>query len=87
MGEVQSKIIKLLSKKNDLTINAIASIINVDRHTAAKNLEVLKGQGLIDYRDSGKSKLWSMAESPLLNSLKRTNQSSICISYLRQISN
>ncbi|HYD03732.1 MAG TPA: helix-turn-helix domain-containing protein [Alphaproteobacteria bacterium] len=85
MGEVQSRIIKLLSKAgSELTINDIASSMNIDRHTAAKNLEVLRGQGLINYREAGKSKLWKLSASPLIDALQN-KQNSILIDNFKDI--
>ncbi len=58
----------------DLTIIDIAQKMDIDRHTAAKRLESLRSQGLVDFRTVGKSKLWRLS-NPLIGVLK--NNSSI----------
>jgi predicted transcriptional regulator len=71
MDIIEHKILNLLKdKEEDITINEIAENIRVDRHTAAKRLEMLKSQGLVEYRMVGKSKMWKISKSPFLNALR-----------------
>jgi predicted transcriptional regulator len=71
MRGAQNKIIDLLRVKEvDLTISQIASETRMDRHTAAKHLESLKSKGLVENRNIGKSKLWKLTKSPLIEALK-----------------
>ncbi|MFW6378826.1 MAG: HTH domain-containing protein [Nanoarchaeota archaeon] len=65
------EIIKLLKHAPyDMTITEIASKVGVERHTAAKHLEKLHAKGLCEYRIVGRSKLWRLADSPLLSIFK-----------------
>ncbi len=71
MRGAQNKIIDLLRNKEvDLTISQIASETRMDRHTASKHLESLKSKGLVENRVIGKSKLWKLSKSPLIEALK-----------------
>ncbi len=71
MRGAQNKIIDVLRNKEiDLTISQIALETKMDRHTAAKHLESLKAKGLAESRNIGKSKLWKLSKSPLLEALK-----------------
>lgn len=71
MDAIDHKILNVLKdKEEDITTNAIADIIRIDRHTAAKRLEVLRGKSLVEYRIVGKSKMWKISASPFLNALK-----------------
>lgn len=71
MRGVENKIIEVLREKEvDLTITQIALEASLDRHTAAKHLESLKAKGLVESRTVGKSKLWKLSKSPLLEALK-----------------
>ncbi len=70
MDIIEHKIIMLLKDKNeDITINDIAKNIGIDRHTAAKRLDVLKSQGLVEYRNIGKSKVWKISKNPFITAL------------------
>lgn len=71
MRGAQNKIIEVLrSKEIDLTISQIALETRMERHTAAKHLESLKSKGLVESREVGKSKLWKLSKSPLIEALK-----------------
>jgi predicted transcriptional regulator len=71
MDIIEHRIISLLKDKDeDITINEVADSIRVDRHTAAKRLEMLKSKGLVEYRTIGKSKVWKISKSPFLNALR-----------------
>jgi predicted transcriptional regulator len=74
MDIIEHKILNLLKdKEEDITINDIANNIQVDRHTAAKRLEILKSKGLVEYRTIGKSKVWKISKSPFLSALKNND--------------
>ena len=84
MCEIQSNILKLLSKKSSisgLTINQIATNISIERHTATKNLEVLKSRGLIDYKEVGKSKIWTRTGNSLIKVLENHEINSIANNF------
>jgi len=71
---LEHKIINLLKdKEEDITISEIASSLAVDRHTAAKHLEVLKGKGLVECRNIGKSRVWKVSKNPFINALKNND--------------
>jgi len=75
MDSTEHKILVLLKDKDeDITINEIAEHIKIDRHTAAKRLEMLKSKGLVEYRIVGKSKMWKISSSPFLNALKSNDE-------------
>ena len=69
------KILKEI-KENKLGISTteLASKLKIERHTLTKYLEVLKTEGLIDYKKIGMSKLWYKVEEPILNLLKKDNE-------------
>ena len=74
MNILEHKIINLLKdKEEDITISEIALNLIVDRHTAAKHLEVLKGKGLVECRTIGKSKVWKVSKNPFINALKNND--------------
>lgn len=67
MDPVQKQIIDLLkSKKEDITINQIAQELGIERHTASRHLESLRGLGVCTYRSIGKSKVWKLSPSAFL---------------------
>ncbi|MBN1175691.1 winged helix-turn-helix transcriptional regulator [Candidatus Woesearchaeota archaeon] len=68
MDPVQKQIITLLkTKKEDITINQIADELGIERHTASRHLESLKGLGICTFRSIGKSKVWKLAPSAFLS--------------------
>ena len=57
-NSIREDILGLLSEKNyGLTIEEIASILNVNRATASKYLAVMEAEGKILVREVGKAKL------------------------------
>jgi predicted transcriptional regulator len=85
MDATEHRILDLLKDKDeDITINEIAKIIMVDRHTAAKRLEILKSKGLVEYRNIGKSKVWKISKSPFLNALRNNDDISRNIKNILQ---
>ena len=85
MDMIEQQILHLLrEKEEDITINEIATSVKVDRHTAAKRLEVLKSKGLVEYRTIGKSKVWKISKSPFLNALKNNDDISNNIKNILQ---
>ncbi|MGV8141758.1 MAG: winged helix-turn-helix domain-containing protein [Candidatus Woesearchaeota archaeon] len=85
MDIIEHKILGLLrEKEEDITINEIADRIKIDRHTAAKRLEVLKSKGLVEYRTVGKSKMWKISKSPFLSALKNNDDMSNNIKNILQ---
>jgi predicted transcriptional regulator len=75
MDMIEQQILVLLKDKDeDITINDIAEHMKIDRHTAAKRLEMLKSKGLVEYRIVGKSKMWKVSKSPFLNALKSNDE-------------
>jgi predicted transcriptional regulator len=85
MDIIEHKILDLLKdKEEDITINEISSAVKIDRHTAAKRLEMLKGKGLVEYRTIGKSKVWKISKSPFLNALRNNDDISNNIKSMLQ---
>jgi predicted ArsR family transcriptional regulator len=85
MDMIEQQILHLLKDKDeDITINEIATSVKVDRHTAAKRLEVLKSKGLVEYRTIGKSKVWKISKSPFLNALQNNDDISNNIKNILQ---
>ncbi|HEY9705894.1 MAG TPA: winged helix-turn-helix domain-containing protein [Allocoleopsis sp.] len=77
-GTIHNRIIDLLkSKDEDITINDIAKSLKIDRHTAAKHLEVLKSKGIIEYRTIGKSKVWKISKNPFINSISSSEKNPV----------
>jgi Mn-dependent DtxR family transcriptional regulator len=72
----------LRNRKEDITTMQIAKEVNIDRHTAAKHLDVLQTQGLLEYRTIGKSKVWKVTDSAFIKVLQGNNNLS---SNLKQI--
>ena len=74
MDPVQKQIIELLkTKKEDITINQIAEELGIERHTASRHLEALRGLGVCTYRSIGKSKVWKLAPSAFLSIISEEN--------------
>lgn len=85
MDIIEHKILDLLKDmEEDITINSIANSVNIDRHTAAKRLEMLKSKGLVEYRTIGKSKVWKISKSPFLNALRNNDDISNNIKSILQ---
>jgi predicted transcriptional regulator len=85
MDLIEHRILDLLrDKEEDITINSIADGVKIDRHTAAKRLEMLKSRGLVEYRNIGKSKVWKISKSPFLNALKNNDDISKNIKSILQ---
>jgi predicted transcriptional regulator len=85
MDIIEHKILNLLKdKEEDITINDISKAVSIDRHTAAKRLDVLKSKGLVEYRNIGKSKVWKLSKSPFLNALKNNEDISNNIKNILQ---
>ncbi len=66
---IEEKIIASL-KENPLSISDISRKLKKDRRTITKFLEKLKEEGIVEFRNIGMAKLWSLSESPLKNLLK-----------------
>ena len=66
---IQDKIISLLKKRGELNILQLSSHLNMDRHTIAKYLEILKTKGVVTFLSKGKSKVWRISDSTLSNLL------------------
>lgn len=74
MDPVQKQIIDLLKTKNeDITINQIADELKIERHTASRHLEALRGLGVCTFRSIGKSKVWKLSPSPFLSVISVDN--------------
>ncbi len=69
---IKTSILQLLQQKDEgLATPEIYTQIGRERHTVAKYLEQLHAEGLIQYRQIGKTKLWTMAPAPLLAVLQK----------------
>jgi predicted transcriptional regulator len=74
MHRVQENIYDTLRASRDaLTISQIASIVEVERHTAAKFLEGLSSLGLIEEEQKGRAKMFKASHSPLYAMLQQNN--------------
>ena len=60
LNSVESNIIRVLLKNPDMTIKQIADSLHIHRTTASKYLAVLEAFGLLEHRDIGKAKLYSI---------------------------
>jgi len=66
---IEEKIIALL-KENSYSASDISRKLKKDRRTISKSLEKLDEKGLVEFRNIGMAKLWSLSESPMKNLLK-----------------
>lgn len=48
----------------------VCSFLALERHTVAKYLDVLRSQGLINFKQAGMSKLWFATKHPFIEVLK-----------------
>lgn len=60
LSSIESNIIRVLLKNPDMTIKQIADSLHIHRTTASKYLAVLEASGLLEHRDIGKAKLYSI---------------------------
>ena len=60
---INEKILSILKENKELNILAISSSLDMDRHTVAKYLEVLRTKGLVTFSTKGKSKLWRLSDN------------------------
>jgi transcriptional regulator with PAS, ATPase and Fis domain len=73
----ENTIIKILEKnKRGLSLTEISNILEQDRRTIAKKLEIMKAKGFVDYEQIGMAKLWSLSKSPIINLLMRNDEKS-----------
>ena len=71
---IQEDIVDVLkSKKEDITTTEIAKELKIDRHTAAKHLDVMHTKGIVDCRNIGKSNVWKLSESAFIKMLQRND--------------
>ena len=74
MDTYEEKIFEILKRQeNDITIIDIAKYTKIDRHTAAKYLERMQSKGLVEYRAIGKSKVWKLTNSPIIQAIKNND--------------
>ncbi|MBS3135122.1 helix-turn-helix transcriptional regulator [Candidatus Woesearchaeota archaeon] len=66
---IEERIIALL-KENSYSASDISRKLKKDRRTVSKSLEKLNENGIVEYRNVGMAKLWSLSESPIRNLLK-----------------
>lgn len=74
MDIVDKKIINCIKKSNGMTISEVASRIKKDRHTTAKYLEKMYSKGIIDLKIFGKSKIYQISDSALINALNKNDE-------------
>jgi len=79
---IEEKIIALL-KESNLSISEISRKLNQDRRTISKSLEKLDEKGLVEYRNIGMAKLYSLSDSPVKNLLKNKKTGS----YIKDLLN
>ncbi|MBI5392001.1 helix-turn-helix transcriptional regulator [Candidatus Woesearchaeota archaeon] len=69
---IQTNILQLLQQHgHGLATPEIYTKVGRERHTVTKYLERLHAEGLIQYREIGKTRLWSIVPSPLLAVLQK----------------
>jgi len=78
---MENKILKLLKEKSYSTSD-LSRKLKIDRRTAAKNLEKLNQNGLVEFENIGMAKLWSLSKSPLASLLKNKKTGSLIKSLL-----
>lgn len=73
--EINNKILDEIKKaKLGISTIELANKLRIERHTLMKYLEIIKTEGLIDYKKVGMAKLWHETETPILNLLKQDNK-------------
>ena len=66
---IEERIIALL-KESSYSASELSRKLKKDRRTISKSLEKLDEKGIVEYRNIGMAKLWSLSESPIKNLLK-----------------
>ncbi len=79
---IEEKIIALLKEKG-YSISEISRKLKQDRRTISKSLEKLVEKGLVEFRNIGMAKLYSLSESPIKNLLKNKKTGS----YIKDLLN
>ncbi len=74
-NKIFNKIVNIIREsKYGVSSIEISKELSLDRHTIAKYLEVLKTNGLIDYKRIGMAKVWYPLESTLLSLLENDTE-------------
>ncbi len=63
----------LKKAEHGLSTNELCEKLNLERHTLSKYLALLKAENLIECRELGRTKLWSINKAPLFSLLNTTN--------------
>ena len=79
---IEEKIIALLKEKS-YSISEMSRKLKQDRRTVSKSLEKLIEKGLVEFRDIGMAKLYSLSDSPIKNLLKNKKTGS----YIKDLLN
>jgi Transcriptional regulator len=62
-NDVDEKLLEVLKQNAyGLTISELSKILNINRITLSKHLEILKERGYLNYRVVGKAKIWYINE-------------------------
>jgi len=73
-NSTESKILEIIKKsKEKIPTQDIAKLLNLERHTTSKYLEILQSKGLIQFKNIGRTKLWCLTESPVLSIIRDGN--------------
>ncbi|GEM_PF-3064828 len=72
---LKTKILNVLRMSDQgKTTNELCSALHSERHTLTKYLESLRAENVIEYKQIGRTKLWSYNKTPLISILNTTNQ-------------
>ncbi len=72
MGELKQRLLGILqAQKQGLTTQECAKQVGLDRHTIVKYLEALRSEGLVEFRQIGKAKVWTVTSAPFLALLSK----------------
>ena len=73
--QIKHQVLDHLKKaESGLTTQELCKFLELERHTVAKYLDSLKAENLVEYRELGRTKLWSLNKSPLFSVLNSNNQ-------------
>ena len=73
-NSTESKILEIIKQSKDkIPTQDIAKLLNLERHTTSKYLEIMQSKGLIQYKTIGRTKVWFLTESPVLSIIKDGN--------------
>ena len=70
----KTAILTLLKTREQATTNEVCQELHLERHTVTKYLEALKAESLVEYKEIGRTKLWSINKAPFISVINNDNQ-------------